>query len=577
MKASFEQQERINQSLEFLLTIAERQRGHERTFLEQKIKEIENSGDGDFQDDLLKDLKDALSDESAFDYLKFINAINEAILNIERYKTRLKALKDTKNTADVHRNLINELQTSLNNYTERRTQFHLSQEELIRQLTNRFFQSGTGKEFLISQVGSEGALNFATAMLLIQTQLARYIYDNGILQHNRVMYKNDAEFLKELDRLTESLEDFSKQTDVQTILHNNKVLQEASKLFGITAQKEVVIRKTKAVQNTEKNIEQIRKKIGNPIAQKDKDFTNTLKKINVTWTGDKKISIAQEIMSVINGLGTTGVHMGGKNAATDIILGSFIIETPESSVEDPVAKELENLRFDIDDKKATNNIQKTAEIYLDHLDTLNKNLEGLGKGFIFHESTKFYQSIEKGTWFKNKSGFHGRNMNLFNFIDIISQFGMGFGIDTRWLKFAAYNLAESAMGSSLKAPLETYFSIAAGVAMFDDFSIVAKETSEEMIFSNIENIHLYNLNGIYFPASYFLQATYNAMISIKDKLVTIQTGDNMGFKATITTPGVSYTPPMSEEKWENVKGQAEGAKIDLAFAANFLSFVSQLF
>ena len=168
-------------------------------------------------------------------------------------------------------------------------------------------------------------------------------------------------------------------------------------------------------------------------------------------------------------------------------------------------------------------------------------------------------------------------MNLFNFIDIIGQFGMGFGIDTRWLKFAAYNLAESAMGSSLKAPLETYFSIAAGVAMFDDFSIVAKEMSEEMIFSNVENIHLYNLNGVYFPASYFLQATYNAMISIKDKLITIQTGDNMGFKATITTPSVSYTPPMSEEKWENVKGQAEGAKIDLAFAANFLSFVSQLF
>lgn len=577
MKASFEQQERINQSLEFLLTIAERQRGHERAFLEQKIKEIENSGDGKFQDDLLKDLKDALSDEGAFDYLKFINAINEAILNIERYKTRLKALKDTKNTADVHRNLINELQTSLNNYTERRTQFHLSQEELIRQLTNRFFQIGAGKEFLISQVGSEGALNFATAALLIQTQLARYIYDNGILQHNRVMYKNDTEFLKELDRLTESLEDFSKQADVQNILHNNKVLEEASKLFGITAQKEVIVRKTKAVQNTEKNIEQIRKKIGNPIAEKDKDFTNTLKKINVTWTGDKKISIAQEIMSLINGLGTTGVHMGGKNAATDIILGSFIIETPESSVEDPVAEELENLRFDIDDKKATNNIQKTAEIYLDHLDTLNKNLEGLGKGFIFHESTKFYQSIEKGTWFKNKSSFHGRNMNLFNFIDIIGQFGMGFGIDTRWLKFAAYNLAESAMGSSLKAPLETYFSIAAGVAMFDDFSIVAKEMSEEMIFSNVENIHLYNLNGVYFPASYFLQATYNAMISIKDKLITIQTGDNMGFKATITTPSVSYTPPMSEEKWENVKGQAEGAKIDLAFAANFLSFVSQLF
>ena len=577
MKASFEQQERINQSLEFLLTIAERQRGHERAFLEQKIKEIENSGDGKFQDDLLKDLKDALSDEGAFDYLKFINAINEAILNIERYKTRLKALKDTKNTADVHRNLINELQTSLNNYTERRTQFHLSQEELIRQLTNRFFQTGAGKEFLISQVGSEGALNFATAALLIQTQLARYIYDNGILQHNRVMYKDDTEFLKELDRLTESLEDFSKQADVQNILHNNKVLEEASKLFGITAQKEVIVRKTKAVQNTEKNIEQIRKKIGNPIAEKDKDFTNTLKKINVTWTGDKKISIAQEIMSLINGLGTTGVHMGGKNAATDIILGSFIIEAPESSVEDPVAEELENLRFDIDDKKATNNIQKTAEIYLDHLDTLNKNLEGLGKGFIFHESTKFYQSIEKGTWFKNKSGFHGRNMNLFNFIDIIGQFGMGFGIDTRWLKFAAYNLAESAMGSSLKAPLETYFSIAAGVAMFDDFSIVAKEMSEEMIFSNVENIHLYNLNGVYFPASYFLQATYNAMISIKDKLITIQTGDNMGFKATITTPGISYTPPMSEEKWENVKGQAEGAKIDLAFAANFLSFVSQLF
>ena len=76
--------------------------------------------------------------------------------------------------------------------------------------------------------------------------------------------------------------------------------------------------------------------------------------------------------------------------------------------------------------------------------------------------------MEKGV----KRAYHGREMNIFNYIEEAATTGT---FNQNVLNFMAMNLATDSIGAANKKPLETYLSIFAGLLMFDDFSIVAKQ------------------------------------------------------------------------------------------------------
>lgn len=255
----------------------------------------------------------------------------------------------------------------------------------------------------------------------------------------------------------------------------------------------------------------LQQQIGDPLAGQKRAFKDALKGVRVQWSDNNKISLMQELQTLISsGLG--GSHMGRFQTGTDVLLGQFIASTPSTTAtRDPVLEAVKKIKLDMQTRHAANKVDAMSDIYLKQLDTLNEDLQDIGKGFILHETTKFYQTLEKGYWYNNNKGFSGREMSLLNYIDAIGQFGKSFGINTNWLKFAAYNLSPNALGSGLKAPLESYFAIMAGLIMFDDFAIIAQEVTEGLQYSNVEAVHLYSLQGIYFPASYFLQETYNRM------------------------------------------------------------------
>ena len=211
---------------------------------------------------------------------------------------------------------------------------------------------------------------------------------------------------------------------------------------------------------------------------------------------------------------------------------------------------------------------------------MDKALTELKKAFIIHNSTKFYTTYEtrsNKSKYSTFSHFSGRKMNLFNYIDSIVTFGDFMGFNTDWLKFCAYQLSDAAIGSDMIGPLEEYFTLFAGIIMFDDFSIIAKEITQNLQYEKLENIHLYQLQGIYVPASYFLQQTYNAMVGIKDSLNR--------FSATITKPtstDLQYKKPTKKEEqsqqWEELRDTAKNnTHIRLAFGANFLEFASQIY
>ena len=569
------EQEHINKGLLFLGQVAASQRGHEMAFLREQMRLIAASGNGEIQKEILQELE-SVSNAETFDYIKFIQVLNNAMQGIEKYKQRLAGLKHKRsNKTDGQRNLINSLQTTIGDFTGRREQFNYGQEELIRQLTIQFFNTSVGQNFIANQIGKNGAINFATAAAIVQSQLAQYVYDKMLLEYTTKYYKDEQEFLKELDRLSKQLDDFIKQSNIDKTLSNQTLLDEAAKLYGLQiALEERIPRRNKEMRETQQKMQNIRAQVGDPLKGRKRAFTDALKKIRVEWKGSSKLGLAAELQSLISSR-LNGTHMGSFNTGTDVLLGQFIATIPTTNNNDPTLEAINKIKFNIEDQQAANDINKMSDIYINQLTTLENRLAGLGKGFILHETTKFYQSVEKGEWFRGKKGFHGRHMALLNYIDAISQFGGSFGIDSNWLKFAAYNLSDSALGSALKAPLETYFAIAAGLIMFDDFSIIAKEVTERLTFSNASAIHLYNLQGVYVPASYFLQQTYNVMTQVGEELI-----EGNGFKATITTPSISYSrsmAPTMAERWEIVKQEGSKVYIDLVFAANFLNLVSQLF
>jgi hypothetical protein len=83
--------------------------------------------------------------------------------------------------------------------------------------------------------------------------------------------------------------------------------------------------------------------------------------------------------------------------------------------------------------------------------------------------------------------------------------------------------------------MENFLAIFGGIIMFDDFAIIGREVTEKMHFSNIENLHLYRLQDIYVPASFFLDATYNVFQKLGSDIL-----DGMGFTATIKVPTIDY-------------------------------------
>jgi hypothetical protein len=87
-------------------------------------------------------------------------------------------------------------------------------------------------------------------------------------------------------------------------------------------------------------------------------------------------------------------------------------------------------------------------------------------------------------------------------------------LEADWLIFAMINCGEGMIGSNNKHALEDYLSGYVGLLMFSDASIIAKDIGDymnNMIVSDITNIHLYVLNNKYVPSSYILNETYKAM------------------------------------------------------------------
>ena len=209
--------------------------------------------------------------------------------------------------------------------------------------------------------------------------------------------------------------------------------------------------------------------------------------------------------------------------------------------------------------------------------------------FIFHESLKLYSSIETGRG--GHSGFEGRKLSIMSYIDDLYSMSNSttFPLSREDLGFIAINLMPGAAAADFKDPLQKYLSLYAGMVMFDDLANMAQEAIAALVPQNssgkITQIHLYNLNGIYVPASMIL--TY---ISEAVNNTTTMIDSGYAAKATITVPtsNKTYSTYMSARKmtedlilmpdtWRAVAAENNrNTKITINFLAAFKAFIEKL-
>lgn len=192
------------------------------------------------------------------------------------------------------------------------------------------------------------------------------------------------------------------------------------------------------------------------------------------------------------------------------------------------------------------------------------------KLFIQHETLKLSKlSTKEG------HGFKGRNMSIFSYIDYLasSLSGGNIAADIDSLKFLAYNIIPGAVAENEKGNLEKYFSMFAALLMFDDVGNMAQEAVNQVqSLSNngqVEQLHLYNLNGLYVPSSMLLEYTYQGMQELSRM---VESNYAAQAKIQISSKGanthLSYTQRAQA---------AKSTKVQIIFLTGFTNIINRLF
>lgn len=217
------------------------------------------------------------------------------------------------------------------------------------------------------------------------------------------------------------------------------------------------------------------------------------------------------------------------NVATDLITFHFdySVEQDSTTINNYIRDMSESLSS-IGDYLQQNRSNKNIQAFQDKLNEVNHSLTNLAnlieeelnkidkfknkKMFIQHESLKMSTTAEKSP----NHGFDGRTMVITSYIGYLASMATAKApINVDELEFLSYNLFPGAAAGTkeAKTTLENYFSVFAGMLMFDDVQNMAHEAIEQMqsLSSNgqVETLHVYNLNTLFVPASVILTKMYN--------------------------------------------------------------------
>ena len=225
-------------------------------------------------------------------------------------------------------------------------------------------------------------------------------------------------------------------------------------------------------------------------------------------------------------------------------------------------------------QELSNNMQSQlnkSKKVINEINSLNETF------FIAHESTKLYRGAEQQE--SEFEDFHGRNMRALNALAKLyaSPVIANSMIDPQLLILYLINISEATLAVNQK-PLEVYLSLFAGLLMFDDIKSLTESTIKQITsnlpVSNIECLHVYNIGGIYYPISVFLDELIIQMDSIINNL---SIDSSKTAKAIIIGPTPSVPENASLKDWKQLANETiQNTSIQIHFLAGFSEYISAL-
>lgn len=605
----------INQAVDFIQKIAQHERTKEISAVQAYCQKNKINFPA-FKDKL--DPKFALEDPETF-YLTLTKLINEARLGTERYLNELKRIKANAESA----------KTKLSDYFTNDARYRVAGDarSFLRKLIGNYQENKNTDDtyaqklqeivldIINETIGEKinSAEDFAAIGVAILTDIEnkaqKKLEENGLNDFTELMKDNMLEEIKNTYLKEISQQKKEEQTVIQQALNNydkngfDRIIRNVKDIFGITTldknsseyQKQLIEIKKQASRRSKdtKQERQAVSKIRNKI--KNKKMRENFQQINFTKLDYKtQHGNAQEL--VISFIEENGLTVGKRGSATDIlsIFCNYEIKPDDKIIEnflEEIGDELNNIYLNDDSSANNRDLRKSISTMNENIDVVIAKLEeklkelnnnNLGDFFIFHESLKLYSSIETGVNKKfGESGFGGRNMNILSYIDFMLSACDAAGISTpanrELLIFLALNLSEMAIGRGNSEPLAKYFSIFAGLLMFDDVVNMTKEATQELPESSIKQVHLYNLNGVYVPASMVLSYVSDALQLGAQEATYAATASINSSGATKAINDWENPEHLRPEHWQKMGAAvASGTKVKIAFMSAFLSFIEKL-
>lgn len=229
--------------------------------------------------------------------------------------------------------------------------------------------------------------------------------------------------------------------------------------------------------------------------------------------------------------------------------------------------------------------QEQNEILNELKEIIQNSQEGLNfllEHINIHTTIKGYVSAGRDN-FEYYGGFEGAafGVNLIEQLNIISDVMDSGGLslaDLNFLYQAMINAGSGMIGNKNKRTLENYFSAFIGFLMFNDAALFTEDIQNFIngtFTTDSQDIHLYQLNGIYIPSSYLLQKTWESLNQLPRDLD--QKTTNQGTRAILHTYDKGPIKGNFPENWEQTSTLAqENTKLEMKFLAGFFDLLDQI-
>ena len=222
------------------------------------------------------------------------------------------------------------------------------------------------------------------------------------------------------------------------------------------------------------------------------------------------------------------------------------------------------------------------------------------------ETVQIGSTVKSYNKYNNKEGFHGGSLGgsvetqLANIYKMFEYGGVTMP-DIEWLTFAVYNAGAGLLGHNLKQPIEDILSTVAVMLMFDDAGQQAMYLNEQIKerynlsqYNGAKFLHLYYLNGTYYPSSFILQLTYNGLLKAYMELNREYLKGTEAFNTVSNGSRASIINPVSEsnevgthvnndivttkqEQWTaTFAANSKSVKIQVTFLAGVLDIIDIL-